>query len=322
MAVLLGKSSEAKRALARNLQIHAWYLEVVNGGSIFDHNLFELRVQRGVYTPGPTESSTSGSINQLSQLGKAVVYEFVNKGTGVIDNRKTYELAMYLKDFLPFDKLILDFDTFDPSGKMQAAIIIQTPDIPANYSGLKFANSVETRFNNKVVATGSLIDASQPPGTVVDARTDLGQAANGVSGSLPSDGVVRALNPDPNKLPKQNIIDAVAAAVRQLGSGWTATITPNGGIAARAAGTINHIRGDAMDHYLSLNGARINPAQQPDLYRQYIRLLAGAAVSRGIRPGIGGYPSFVHYDESPWRQGGAGPVATWSNGFDVTSALV
>jgi hypothetical protein len=240
----------------------------------------------------------------------------------VIDNRKTYELAMYLKDFLPFDKLILDFDTFNPSGKMQAAIIIQTPDIPANYSGLKFANAVETRFNNKVVASGSLFDASQPPGTIVDSRTYMGQAANTVSGSLPSDGVVRALNPDPNKLPKQNIIDAVAAAVRVLGVGWTATITLNGGIAARAAGTINHIRGDAMDHYLSFNGQRINPSQQPDLYRQYIRTLAWTAVARGVRPGIGGYHSFIHYDESPWRQGRGGPIATWSDGFDVTSALV
>lgn len=322
MATLQNKTDAEKRELARNLQLHAWYLSVVNNGSIFDHDLFELRVQRGVYTPGPTESPSSGSTNQLSLTGRAVVYEFVNKATGTIDNRKTYELAMYLKDFLPFDKLILDFDTFDPSGKMTAAIIIHTPSIPENYVGIRYNNQIETRFNNKVVASGSLIDVSQPPGTVVDSRTNLGAAANGISGSLPGDGVVRALNPDPNKLPKQNVIDAVAAAVRMLGPGYTATITPEGGISARSEGTINHPLGDAMDHFLSFNGNRINPSQNRELYATYVRNLVAQARARGVRPGIGGYSSFIHYDESPWRQSGAGVAGTWNSGFDVSSALV
>lgn len=322
MAVLNLKTDDEKRQIARNLQLHAWYLSVINNGTIFDHNLFELRVQRGVYTPGPTENPGAGSVNGLALTGRAVVYEFVNKGTGQIDNRKTYELALYLKDFLPFTKMVLDFDTFDPSGKMQAAIIITTPEISPTYTGIRYDNVIETRFNNKVVSTGSLIDVSQPPGTVVDSRSELGAPANGVSGRLPSDGVVRALNPDPNKLPKQNIIDAVAAAVRQLGGGITATITPNGGIAPRSAGTQNHPSGDAMDHYLSINGNRVNPSQDPSLYRQYVRLLLAQAQSRGVRPGIGGYSSFIHYDESPWRQGQASAAGTWSNGFDVTSALI
>lgn len=319
MATLALLTDEAKRSLARNLQIHAWYLQVVNDGSIFDHGMFEFRVQRGVYTPGPTE--VPSGINALAMQGRAVVYELINKSTRAVEPRKTYELAMYLKDFIPFDKLILNFDTFDPSGKMASSIVIQTPAIPETYIGIRFANSIETKFNGKVVSSAALIDVSQPPGTVVDARTDLGAPANGVSGRLPSDGVVLALNPDPNKLPKQNVIDAVAASVRSLGSGWTATITPNGGIATRAAGTINHINGDAMDHYLSLNGSRINPSQDQVLYRTHVRNLLTWAQGKGVRPGIGGYASFIHYDESPWRQGGGGVAGLWNNGFDVTSAV-
>ena len=321
MATLGSKDDATKRSLARNLQLHAWYINVVNDGSVFDHNLFTFRVQRGIYTPGPTETPSSGSVNQLSLTGQAVVYEFVNKSTGVIDIRKTYELALYLKDFIPFDKLILDFDTFDPSGKICAAIILTTPNVPENYTGIQYKNEIETRYNNKQVAAGSLIDVSQPPGTVVDSRSSMGASANGVSGRLPSDGVVQALNPDPNKLPKQNIIDSVAAAVRTLGGGWTATITPLGGIAPRASGTINHILGDAMDHYLSLNGQRINPSDDNALYRGYVRTLILNASGRGIRPGLGGYQSFIHYDESPWRQGGGDIAGLWNSGFDVTSAL-
>lgn len=321
MGSLALKTDDEKRQLARNLQLHAWYLQVVNDGSIFDHSQFEFRVQRGIYTPGRAETPTPQGINALSMEGRAVVYELVNRGTSLGDPRKTYELAMYLKDFIPFDKLILNFDTFDPSGKMVSSIIIQTPQIPEKYIGIRYNNQIETKFNGKSVSTSALIDVSQPPGTVIDARSDLGTAANGISGRLPGDGVVLALNPDPNKLPKQNVIDAVAAAVRSLGGGFTATITPNGGIAPRAAGTINHIRGDAMDHYLSINGRRVNPSEDGQLYRAYVRTLILSAQSRGVRPGVGGYPSFIHYDESPWRQNGGSIAGMWNNGFDVTAAI-
>jgi hypothetical protein len=36
---------------------------------------------------------------------------------------------------------------------------------------------------------------------------------------------------------------------------------------------------------------------------------------------MGGYPSFIHYDESPWRQGGPGVAGTWNKGFDVSTVL-
>lgn len=309
----------ARRSLARNLQIHAWYLLVVNSNIIFDNSQHTLKVRKGFYNPGPTEQPSADSINDLLLKGRAVVYELVSKSTGQVDVAKTFYLASYLKDFLSFDKLILSFDTYDPSGVMDAEITIITPEIPTTYVGTTYKNLVETRFNGKVVSTDSIINVAQPPGNVVDVRTDpTGAAGNGVSGALPSDGVVKASNPNPNALPKQNIIDAIAIAVRALGPGYAATITPQGGRAGRATGTDNHPPGDAIDHFLSFNGQRINPSQNGALYQRYIQTLVNNANSRGVRPGIGGYSSFIHYDESPWRQGKPGRAGTWSQGFDVS----
>jgi len=305
-----------RRQLARNLQLHAHYLSIINGGIIFDHNLYTLKVERGYYNPGPQEIPTGGSLNDLAMQGRCVVYQLINKITDQIEISKTYDLALYLKDYLYFDKLILDYDTYDPSGNMTAHIIIITPTMPETYQNVSYTNLIETRNNGKVISP-DLVDCFQPVGTAVNTS----KGVVGVSGQLPADGVVKATNPNPNELPKQNIIDAVAAAVRSLGSGYVAYITPHGGKTYRAAGTINHPLGDAMDHYLTFNGQRINPSQDVKLYRTYVQILVDNARGKRVRPGIGGYPSFIHYDESPHRQNKSGVAGIWNNGFDVSFVL-
>ena len=307
----------ARQQLARNLQLHAYYLSLINSGVIFDQNLYTFKVERGYYNPGPTEKPTAGGLNDLATKGRCVVYQLVSKSTGQVEAAKTYDLALYLKDYILFDKLILDYDTYDPSGVMTAHIIIVTPNMPETYQNPSFAYAIETRNNGKVISS-DLVDCLQPAGSAINTS----KSSNGVSGKLPADGVVQASNPDPNQLPKQNIIDAVAVAVRSLGSGYQAIITPQGGKTSRASGTINHPLGDAMDWYLTRGGQRISPGQDVGLYQNMITALVRNANSKSVRPGIGGYPTFIHYDESPHRQSKPGNVATWNEGFDVSFVYV
>jgi hypothetical protein len=317
--------NKKRQQIARNLQVHAWYLSTINSGVIFDHNLYTLKVQRGLYSPGPAEKPTAGSVNSLAMEGRSVIYELVNKGSGQVETSKTYDLAVYLKDFIPFDKLILDYDTYDPSGVLSASIIINTPVIPETYLNIKWDNKVETLNNNKVIAS-DLIEVFQQPGGAIDTRKPPvgGASANGISGVLPADGVVQALNTNPNSLPKQNVIDALAVAVRSLGPGHQAFITLNGGLARRASGTINHILGDAADFQLKVNGTYVYPSRENrELYRKLLFILRDNANAKGIRPGIGGYDNaedgqFIHYDEAPHRQNKSGRVGYWSYGFDTS----
>lgn len=307
-----------RRQIARNLQLHAWYLTIINSGQLFDSSLYTLKVQTGLYKAGPRETPTPESVNDLATRGQAVAYQLVNNSSGKVEIAKTYDLAIYLKDFIPFDKLIIDYDTYQPDGKMDVAIIIQTPAIPPNYTGIRYQNLIETRFNGSVQSSTDLMDLYQPPGNQIDTSGFLTG-----TGSLPSDGVVVASNPNPNALPKQNIIDAIATAVRELsaarGASFVAVITPEGGKAARDSGTKNHPAGDAADHYLVQNGTQLLPNQAPRVYSQYLNILKNNARARGITIGLGGYPWGVHYDESGWRQQGQYAVVTWNQGFDVTA---
>ena len=84
----------------------------------------------------------------MQTTGRAVVYELVDT-KGVADVEKTFDLAVYLKDNMYYEKLILDYDTFDPAG-LNAQIIIQMPLVSADYTG-EYSMDIETRFNNKVL---------------------------------------------------------------------------------------------------------------------------------------------------------------------------
>lgn len=138
-------------------------------------------------------------------------------------------------------------------------------------------------------------------------------------GSLAGTGVL-ASSPDAGAVPKQNIISALDRA-RAAVPGCQPRITPNGGLAARDEGTDNHPNGDAADIQLICGGNLIRPRDNPALYEDYIGALVGNASQSGIRPGIGVYGGFLHYDESPWRQGQGGIAGTWV-GSDGNSSLL
>lgn len=86
----------------------------------------ELRVIEGFYAkelygrggpPGLTaETITTGGLLDLRTKGQAVVYELYGPD-GFIDAEGTFDLASELADIGLYDKLTLDYDSFDPSGR-------------------------------------------------------------------------------------------------------------------------------------------------------------------------------------------------------------
>lgn len=112
-----------------------------------------------------------------------------------------------------------------------------------------------------------------------------------------------------NNAPRQDIINSVDRAVSALGTGWKARITPGGGLNARES-TNNHPNGYASDVQLFYQGKLVTPTDNPGLYQTFASNLTADAASRGVTAGIGGYDSFLHYDESPWRAG-QGAAMPW-----------
>ena len=309
------KSLSVKRELARNLYLHSLILKKVQTNTDRFKGI-NLVVSEGIYKPGPSEVITPKSINDLKAKGKAVVYKAVDQ-SGAENNLDLFDIAEYVKDVSFFDKMILSYDTLECKNDqpvLKARLILIMPDLDDNWTG-RFDRKVSTEYNRQLLSEGELIECLLEDTETLEARA-IEQSA-----IPPSDGVVtHSRGPDRINWPNQNIVDAIAAAVRELGQEYTAQITSNGGRAKRDTGTQNHPKGEAADHFLLLAGKRVNPSQNFSLYQRYIRILVRNAKAKGIRPGIGGYSSFIHYDESTWRQGGAGSAGTWNAGFDVSFA--
>ena len=89
-----------------------------------------------------------------------VVYELRDRN-GLIDIEKTFDLALYCKDYVNFDRMILDYDSYNPDDSLNAQIIIQMPAVNADWN-MRYRNEIETRFNNYTQTNGELVEISEP----------------------------------------------------------------------------------------------------------------------------------------------------------------
>ena len=87
---------------------------------------------------------------------KRYIFELRDQN-GKVDVEATFELAKIWSDAGTFDKLTLDYDTYDPSGELNAQIIIEVPDIKS-YNDINFKRNVQTLFNNNVQSNDALVE--------------------------------------------------------------------------------------------------------------------------------------------------------------------
>ena len=133
--------------IARNLILHANILQSLYGIEEFAQH--RLTVSEGIYEPNPLFDDSGNYIGERPsgvlekrRTGKAVVYQLIDKN-GKTDPAKTFDLAVYWKDYIDYDKLTLDYDTFDPNGDITAQIVIETPDVPTSFE-VSYAYGLET----------------------------------------------------------------------------------------------------------------------------------------------------------------------------------
>jgi len=142
--------------LAKQYYLQAQVIRVVAdniGGKFADYRLV---VAEGLYRPAPGEILDIGSTNSYMANGQCVVYELIDE-EGNNAAEKTFELAVFLKDHIEFDKLILDYDSYDPNGELNAQIAIIMPEIRPPWV-VTYANKIETTFNNYVQSTNELVE--------------------------------------------------------------------------------------------------------------------------------------------------------------------
>ena len=148
-------TDEEKKRIARQLYLQAEaVLTISKNNKEFED--FRLVVAEGLYRPEPGESLDIDGINYLMKDGQAVVYELINQ-EGYKSLEKTFDLAVFWKENINFQKLILDYDTYNPNGELCVQLILVMPKIISPWT-VSYANTIETRFNNYVQSTNEFVE--------------------------------------------------------------------------------------------------------------------------------------------------------------------
>ena len=147
---------QTKLKLAKQyyLQSQAMLTISEHEGDFRDHRLI---VAEGFYRPTDSESLDKGdSVNYLKTLGQAVIYDLIDLN-GKATVQSAYDLACYWRDSIKYDKIILDYDTYNLDGSINAQVILVMPEVFESWL-LTYDNQIETRYNNYVQTTGEFLE--------------------------------------------------------------------------------------------------------------------------------------------------------------------
>lgn len=144
---------EARKQLVRNLYLHAELFRSINGNIDFFKDV-RLLVAEGVYRGGPLETVSGDNLKK--QEGRLVVYKVIDE-EGKIDYERTFDLAEYWKDYMNYDRLILEYDNWNPNGELNAQVAVETPVVPESFD-MTFAKNIETRYNGQLFSKNELIE--------------------------------------------------------------------------------------------------------------------------------------------------------------------
>ena len=163
-----GLPNSTKQQIAKNYFIMSELMKTISNSNHTTTNFenYRLQIVESYYAPeiygiGPPgkliqETLTPNGILDLRNKGRAVVFELVDLN-GEVDLEATYDLAVLWSDVGYFDRLTLNYDSYDPSGKLHAQIIIEVPEIKS-FTDIVFYRNIQTLFNNNIQSTDALVE--------------------------------------------------------------------------------------------------------------------------------------------------------------------
>lgn len=144
-----------RRQIARNLVLHAMAMKTITENPIHFNDV-RLIVSEGVLDTTEPTYRFADDISLQKSKGELIYYQVIGQN-GQIDFEKTFEVAEYWKDFVQFEKIILDYDEYNTDESLTASIGLLMPSIPEDFD-VQFKKEVETQFNNHIQSKGELIE--------------------------------------------------------------------------------------------------------------------------------------------------------------------
>ena len=144
-----------RRQIARNLVLHAMAMKTITENPIHFNDV-RLIVSEGVLDTTEPTYRFADDVSLQKSKGELIYYQVIGQN-GQIDFEKTFEVAEYWKDFVQFEKIILDYDEYNTDESLTASIGLLMPSIPEDFD-VQFKKEVETQFNNHIQSKGELIE--------------------------------------------------------------------------------------------------------------------------------------------------------------------
>ena len=292
------KTNDSRVEVAKYYYLHARIMKTVLDDTD-QFKDFTLVVTEGMYRPGPSETITPNSVNDLKSKGRAVVYGLVDK-TGSHNLTKLFDLAAYWKDTIAYDKIILSYDTVDC--KLNARLIVILPEINSSWEGT-YSRTVETELNGHKLSQGELVEILPRPSSAYNnGYNPSGTVGAGYDGSIK--GSVEGLD---NRL--MEVLED-AASQSQL------NVTVTSGYRSEGNNPSGRHAGFAADVALYDGSTRltVTNSYHLGLIQDFLKAFIDSARSKGLVPSVGAANDGVNNNGAPW------PLYMGGNTFHVDIA--
>jgi hypothetical protein len=271
---------EKRLNLAKQLLLQAEVIKFARNTPQFAKD-YHLAVEEGVYIKGASENLKEGSVPDLAQTGRAIVYAMYKTpgGRATYESIKTdftasFEFATRLASSLfAYDKIILNYDNIGEF--LHAQIIVIMPEVDNDF---KFVTNpimgLETRFNNKILSNTDLVEIAES--WSVKTRKE----PNATVGSL----IYNVVGQTRDKIVKPALEEAlsIAAGIAKIDL-VTITSGSQPGSDGKRIGSFRHDTGLAADFTLTKDGRLLSAGSVKDqaIMSEFLK----AAKTQGILAG-------------------------------------
>ena len=271
---------EKRLNLAKQLLLQAEVIKFAKNTPQFAKD-YHLAVEEGVYISEAGENLKEGSVPDLAQTGRAIVYAMFKTpgGRATYESIKTdftasFEFATRLASSLfAYDKIILNYDNIGEF--LHAQIIVIMPEVDNNF---KFVTNpimgLETRFNNKILSNTDLVEIAES--WSVKTRNE----PNATVGSL----LYNVVGQTRDKIVKPALEEAlsIAAGIAKIDL-VTITSGSQPGSDGKRIGSFRHDTGLAADFTLTKDGRLLSAGSVKDqaIMSEFLK----AAKTQGILAG-------------------------------------
>jgi len=272
-------SEQEKLQFARYAHIHATYFyNKYKNDPVISGN--RLEIVMGLYTPpSKTGSIDPGGINDLAQTGRVAVYEVLD-ASGKQNLDVTFALASRIANKEIFDKLVLDYDTYESKDTLSS------PENPF------FTKSKGVKLEDGGIANVKLIVILPEFGsdyvfTSGRAKNETETLLNGESQGKYLMNLQLGTSALDHDIYKHGLVQELIDILAYVGNATGLRVVTGSG--DRGPGGSGRHNKHAADVDLYLNGRKLNVNRDEDVQhiKRFTSLFFETSIARGFNPSVG-----------------------------------